>query len=153
MDGGGVVRERPGMQPGVARASWPLVARLSSPATGRTAILTSPVVVPMTENPRRGRLRPLLSGVVLRSQTDGRLCALASAGNQQAFSTIYERYRRELGSHVGRIVRADRADDVVQQAMLAAWTALLAGAEITDLRAWLHRVVHHAALDTVTKRG
>lgn len=50
-------------------------------------------------------------------------------------------------------MRADRADDVVQQAMFAAWTALLGGAEITELRAWLHRVVHNAALDTVTKRG
>src|SRR6202011_1090176 len=107
----------------------------------------------MTENPRRGRLRPLLSGVLLRSQTDERLSALASAGNQQAFSAIYERYRRELGSHAQRIVRPDRADDVVQHAMLAAWSALLAGAEISDLRAWLHRVTHNAALDTINRRG
>ncbi len=107
----------------------------------------------MTENPRRGRLRPLLSGMVLRSQTDERLSALASAGNQQAFTAIYERYRRELGSHARRIVRPDRADDVVQQAMLAAWIALLAGVELSDLRAWLHRVVHNHALDTVNRRG
>jgi RNA polymerase sigma factor (sigma-70 family) len=91
--------------------------------------------------------------VVLRSQTDERLSGLASAGNQQAFTAIYERYRRELGSHARRIVRPDRADDVVQHAMLAAWSALLAGAEISDLRAWLHRVVHNSALDTVSRRG
>jgi RNA polymerase sigma factor (sigma-70 family) len=107
----------------------------------------------MTENQKRRRLRPLLSGVVLRSQTDERLAALASTGNQQAFSTIYERYRRELGSHACRIVRPDRADDVVQHAMLAAWNALLAGAEISDLRAWLHRVTRNAALDTINRRG
>jgi RNA polymerase sigma factor (sigma-70 family) len=107
----------------------------------------------MTEQTRRGRIRPLLSGLILRSQTDERLALLASAGNQQAFSAIYERYQRELGSHAHRIVRADRVDDVVQHAMLAAWTTLLGGAEISDLRAWLHRVVHNAALDTVTRRG
>ncbi len=107
----------------------------------------------MTENPTRGRLRPLLSGVLLRAQTDERLAALASTGNQQAFSAIYERYRRELGSHARRIVRPDRADDVVQHAMLAAWNALLAGAEISDLRAWLHRVTRNAALDTINRRG
>jgi RNA polymerase sigma factor (sigma-70 family) len=91
--------------------------------------------------------------VLLRAQTDERLIALASTGNQQAFSAIYERYRRELGSHAGRIVRPDRVDDVVQHAMLAAWNALLAGAEISDLRAWLHRVTHNAALDTISRRG
>ncbi len=107
----------------------------------------------MTDQPRRGRIRPLLSGLILRSQTDERLALLASAGNQQAFSAIYERYQRELGFHARRIVRADRVDDVVQHAMLAAWTKLLGGAEISDLRAWLHRVVHNAALDTVTRRG
>jgi RNA polymerase sigma factor (sigma-70 family) len=107
----------------------------------------------MTENQKRGRLRPLLSGVLLRAQTDERLAALASTGNQQAFSAIYERYRRELGSHACRIVRPDRADDVVQHAMLAVWNALLAGAEISDLRAWLHRVTHNAALDTINRRG
>ncbi len=37
--------------------------------------------------------------------------------------------------------------------MLAAWTALLGGTEISDLRGWLHRVVHNVALDTVTRRG
>jgi len=107
----------------------------------------------MTEDLRSGRIRPLLSGLVRRSQTDERLALLASTGNQQAFSAIYERYKRELGSHARRIVRADRADDVVQHAMLAAWTALLGGAEIVDLRAWLHRVVHNTALDTVSRRG
>jgi RNA polymerase sigma factor (sigma-70 family) len=89
----------------------------------------------------------------LRTQTDERLTALARTGNQQAFSTIYERYRRELASHAGRIVRPERADDVVQHAMLAAWSALLAGADIANVRAWLHRVTHNAALDTINRRG
>lgn len=107
----------------------------------------------MTKSQKSRRLRPLLSGALLRSQTDERLAALASAGNEQAFGVIYERYGRELGSHAERIVRGDRADDVVQQAMLTAWNALLAGTEISDLRAWLHRVTHNAALDMISRRG
>lgn len=152
MEGGGLGGQRSGIRRGVASASRLLVACRQA-ATWPEAMLSPPAVVPMTENPRTGRLRPLLSGVVLRSQTDARLCTLASAGNQQAFSAIFERYRHELRSHAGRLVRADRTDDVVQKAMLGAWAALLAGSQITDLRAWLHRVVHNAALDTVSKRG
>ncbi|MGI8428032.1 MAG: sigma-70 family RNA polymerase sigma factor [Solirubrobacteraceae bacterium] len=107
----------------------------------------------MTDNRLAGRVRPALSGLVLRSQTDARLVALAATGSQPAFSTIYERYQRELSSHARRIVRADRADDVVQHSMLVAWTALLDGAKISDLRGWLHRIVHNAALDAVKRRG
>ncbi len=107
----------------------------------------------MTDNRLRGRVRPALSGLVLRSQTDARLGALAATGSRPAFGTIYERYQRELRSHARRIVRADRADDVVQHSMLAAWTAMLDGAEISDLRGWLHRIVHNTALDAVKRRG
>lgn len=110
-------------------------------------------MLPVTKSQKSRGLRPLLSGVLLRSQTDERLAALASTGNEQAFGVIYERYRRELVSHAARIVRGDRADDVVQQAMLATWSTLLAGAEISDLRAWLHRVTHNGALDTIGRRG
>jgi RNA polymerase sigma factor (sigma-70 family) len=95
----------------------------------------------------------MVSAAVLRSQSDERLSALASEGNQQAFAVIFDRYRTELRSHAGRIVRADRIDDILQQAMLSAWSAMLAGSEISDLRAWLHRITHNAALGMVTRRG
>jgi len=108
----------------------------------------------MTDHQRAtGRLRPLLSGVMLRTQTDQRLTALARAGHQQAFAAIFERYGRELRSHAARVVRADGVDDVVQQAMLGSWAALLSGAEVADLRAWLHRIVHNTAVSAVTRRG
>jgi hypothetical protein len=66
----------------------------------------------------------LLSGVVLRSQSDERLVALARAGHDQAFVAIAQRYRRELIAHARRLVPADRSEDIVQQAMLNAWSAL-----------------------------
>lgn len=100
-----------------------------------------------------GRLRPLLAGALLRTQTDARLTALAATGNEPAFAALFERYHAELCAHASRIVRDDRAEDVVQQAMLSAWTAFLAGAEIESLRAWLHRIVHNASLSAAVRRG
>lgn len=91
-------------------------------------------------------MRPLLSSVVLRSQTDERLVALARGGHDQAFVTIAQRYRRELLAHARRLVSADRAEDIVQQATLSAWSALRARADVLEARAWLHQIVHHAAL-------
>jgi RNA polymerase sigma-70 factor (ECF subfamily) len=99
------------------------------------------------------RLRPLLSGVVLRSQSDARLAQLASDGHQLAFTTMFERYQRELRVHAARIVRPSQAEDVVQHAMLNAWSALLSGEAVAEPRAWLHRIVHNVALNTVARRG
>jgi len=99
------------------------------------------------------RLRPLLSGVVLRSQSDARLAQLAGEGHQLAFSTIFERYERELAAHAARVVQASRAEDIVQHAMLNAWSALLSGEVVAEPRAWLHRIVHNIALNTVARRG
>jgi len=98
-------------------------------------------------------VRPLLSSVFLRAQSDERLSVLARGGNRHAFAVIFERYASELRAHAARVVRPDRAEDVVQQAMLASWSALLDGAEVREVRAWLHRIVHNAALSTITKRG
>jgi len=98
-------------------------------------------------------VRPLLSSVFLRAQSDERLSALARGGNRHAFAVIFERYASELRAHAARVVRPDRAEDVVQQAMLSSWSALLDGAEVREVRAWLHRIVHNAALSTITKRG
>jgi RNA polymerase sigma factor (sigma-70 family) len=104
------------------------------------------------KQPRRS-IVPLLSGVILRAQSDERLCELARKGSRPAFETIFERYNGELGAHAGRIVRPDRADDVVQQAMVKAWTTIVAGEDVADLRAWLHRIVHNAALNTIARRS
>jgi len=88
----------------------------------------------------------MLSGIVLRSQTDERLVALTRDGHDQAFVAIAERYRRELMAHARRLAPKDRYEDIVQQAMLSAWDALRHQADVHDARAWLHRIVHNAAL-------
>jgi len=89
---------------------------------------------------------PLLRGLILRSQTDEQLVALAREGHDQAFIAIAQRYRRELIAHARRVVPTGSAEDVVQQSMLSAWSALRGQADVLDARGWLHRIVHNAAL-------
>ncbi|HYZ88912.1 MAG TPA: RNA polymerase sigma factor, partial [Myxococcales bacterium] len=86
---------------------------------------------------------------ILRFQSDERLVALARSGHERPFEAIVERYRRALLRHARRIAGDARADDVVQQALVAAWTALERGDEVRDLRAWLYRIVYNTALNSL----
>jgi len=90
-------------------------------------------------------LSPWLSDTLLRAQSDDRLVALARGGHERAFAAIAERYRRELLAFARRLVPDQRAEDVVQQSLLAAWRALDEGAEVRHLSGWLYRIVRNTA--------
>jgi len=94
---------------------------------------------------------PWLSDLFLRSQTDERLVGLARAGHDRAFVAIVERYNRQLVGFARRLGPASRAEDVVQQAFLSAFTALQAGAEVQHLRGWLHQIVRNAAIKAAAR--
>jgi RNA polymerase sigma factor (sigma-70 family) len=83
--------------------------------------------------------------VLLRSQSDERLVALARAGNERAFTAIVERYAPELHALARRLCSDGRSEDVVQQAFLSAFVALSAGSEVRHLRGWLYQIVRNAA--------
>src|SRR4051795_12276863 len=83
------------------------------------------------------------SSVLLRTQTDERLVVLARAGHERAFEAIVERYRGALLRASRRYLPEARAEDALQQAFIAAWSALQRGDEVRDLRAWLYRIVHN----------
>lgn len=91
--------------------------------------------------------------VLLRTQSDARLVALASAGHDRAFEAIVERYRRPLLRACRRILPEARAEDALQQALMAAWTALRRGDEVSDLRPWLYKVVRNTALNQLRVAG
>jgi RNA polymerase sigma factor (sigma-70 family) len=101
--------------------------------------------------PRLLRSPARLAGAsLLRLQTDERLAALAHGGHEQAFNAIVERYREPLMGYARRLAGADRAEDVVQQALASAHTALTARDEpIRQLRPWLYRIVHNTALNAL----
>lgn len=94
-----------------------------------------------------------MSLVLLRSQTDDRLVALARQGHERAFEAIVRRYRRPLLSTCRRIVSDALAEDVLQQALVSAWTALRRGDDVHDLHAWLFQIVRNTAISTLRRSG
>jgi RNA polymerase sigma factor (sigma-70 family) len=98
-------------------------------------------------------MKPIVSTTILRAQTDARLIALTRQGHEPAFETIVQRYRKSVLRYCRRFLPEARAEDALQQAFLNAWAALRGGAEVTDLRRWLYRVAHNAALDAASKAG
>jgi RNA polymerase sigma factor (sigma-70 family) len=96
---------------------------------------------------------PSPSVTLLRTQSDDRLVALAAAGHERAFEAIVERYRRQLLRHARRYLPEARAEDAMQQALVSAWTALRRGDDVREPRAWLHRIVHNSALNTLRTPG
>ena len=91
--------------------------------------------------------------VLLRTQTDERLVALARDGHERAFEAIVERYRRPLLRTCRRVLSEARAEDALQQALMAAWRGLRRGDEVRELRPWLHRIAHNTALNHLRMAG
>jgi RNA polymerase sigma factor (sigma-70 family) len=93
------------------------------------------------------------SALLLRSQSDERLLELAREGHERAFEAIVERYRRPLLRACRRVLPEGRAEDAVQQALVAAWTAIERGYEVRELRPWLFRIAHNTALNQLRVSG
>jgi RNA polymerase sigma factor (sigma-70 family) len=93
------------------------------------------------------------STVLLRTQSDERLVALARAGHERAFEAIVERYRRPLARETRRYLPEARAEDALQQTWVAAWTALARGDDVRELRPWLYRIARNTALNQLRVSG
>jgi RNA polymerase sigma factor (sigma-70 family) len=96
---------------------------------------------------------PSPSLVLLRTQSDARLVALAREGHERAFEAIVERYRRQLLRGCRRVLPEARAEDALQQALVAAWRGLRRGDEVRELRPWLHRIAHNTSLNLLRQAG
>ncbi len=95
-------------------------------------------------------MSPKASTRLLATQSDERLVVLARAGHERAFEALVQRYRSPLLRYCHRLRLADnRAEDVVQQTLMQAWTALRRGAEVRELRPWLYRIAHNTAVSAV----
>src|SRR3954447_16667248 len=87
---------------------------------------------------------------LLRVQTGERLVALAGEGHERAFEAIVERYHALLERYAARLVGPSRGEDAVQQAFVNAHSYLIGHPEkAIELRPWLYRIVHNAALNTL----
>ncbi len=99
-------------------------------------------------------MTPHVSITLLRTQTDERLIELIAAGHDRAFDAVVDRYRRPLLRYARRFLHEEeRAEDVVQTALVSAWTALREGTSVRDLRPWLYRIVHNGALNVMKNPG
>jgi RNA polymerase sigma factor (sigma-70 family) len=99
-------------------------------------------------------MSPSVSVRLLLTQSDARLLAFAYAGHERAFEALVQRYRRSLLGYCRRLLLSDeRAEDALQQALLQAWLALRSGAEVRDVKSWLYRIVHNAALNALRVSG
>lgn len=96
---------------------------------------------------RPKRPDPTPSDSSLAAQPDDRLLTAAADGDERAFEAIVTRYHAPLTRYCSRILRAERVDDAVQHAFLAAWLALERGVPVRALRPWLYSITHNAAID------
>src|SRR5688572_17880746 len=78
---------------------------------------------------------------------DRRLAERAGAGDERAFAELVERHRPQLLRYVARRFRPELAEDAVQEALLSAHRALIAGTRPADVRAWLSTIAWRRALD------
>jgi RNA polymerase sigma factor (sigma-70 family) len=99
-------------------------------------------------------MSPFLSVRLLQTQSDERLLAAAGAGHERAFEALVQRYRKPLLRYCRRLLLPEsRAEDALQQGLMQAWLALQHGTQVSDARAWLYRVVHNAAVDSLRTSG
>ena len=74
---------------------------------------------------------------------------LVRDGHDRAFEEIVRRYRSSLVTFAGGIVPGDHAEDVVQDALTKAHTALGRGDAEINLKPWLYTIVRNGALNAL----
>ena len=80
--------------------------------------------------------------------------ARARGGDDEAFRQLTEPHRRELQLHSYRILGSVQdAEDVVQEALLAAWRSLDAFEGRASMRAWLYRIATNRCLNALRARS
>src|SRR5690349_9822119 len=72
------------------------------------------------------------------------------AGEEQAFQTLVEPYRRELQVHCYRLTGSlTDAEDLLQETLLAAWRGLAGFQQRSSLRSWLYRIATNQCLNAL----
>ncbi|HXD77004.1 MAG TPA: RNA polymerase sigma-70 factor [Puia sp.] len=88
-----------------------------------------------------------------QSLPDSRLAALLKAGDEVAYTEIFERYKVILYKHAFRVLEdRDDANDVIQDVFLALWQKKDMLAVETSLGAYLYHAVRNRIFDRISHR-
>src|SRR5882762_3690463 len=90
-----------------------------------------------------------LATIAIRCQSDSRLVGLVREGHDRAFEEIVRRYRAPLVTYAGGIVPGHHAEDVVQEALTRAHSALGQSDAEMNLKPWLFTIVRNRALNAL----
>jgi RNA polymerase sigma factor (sigma-70 family) len=84
---------------------------------------------------------------------DERLAQRVGAGDERAFTVVYERYHQMLYRYCRSILHNDAdAQDALQSAFTAAFAALRAGQRDAPMRPWLFRIAHNESVSVLRRR-
>ena len=98
--------------------------------------------------------QPLLSGRAIGLLTDEKLAAMASAGSNEAFATLYRRYHQAVYRYCLSLLRQEAdARDALQGSMLAALSSLRARPIEGAFKPWLFRVAHNQSISIIRRRA
>src|SRR3954470_18257078 len=96
---------------------------------------------------RRVRFRPM------RRMSDDELAAAVAAGDERAFTAIFERYHQPLYRYCHSILRdPELAADALQNTMIAALRGLEGEERAIALRPGLYRIAHNQSISLVRRR-
>jgi RNA polymerase sigma factor (sigma-70 family) len=85
---------------------------------------------------------------LLRLQSDERLVALIRRGSNTAFEVLVSRYETRLLAFCRHLLGSrEDAEDVLQEALAAAYNALLADDRPINVRPWLYRIARNRSLN------
>lgn len=88
----------------------------------------------------------------METPTQTALVLAAQAGDQKAFETLADAYRRELLVHCYRMVGSlSDAEDLVQETLLRAWEKRATLTSPQSYRAWLYRIATNLCLNRLTR--
>ena len=81
------------------------------------------------------------------------LLEAARGGDEAAFGSLVERYRRELHAHCYRMLGSVHdAEDALQDALLRAWRGLARFEGRSSLRSWLYTIATNTCLNAIERR-
>lgn len=79
---------------------------------------------------------------------------MVTAGDERAFSILYDRYHRRLFRYCLSILQSEAdADDAVQSTFTAALEALQRNRRHAPVRPWVYRIAHNEAISLIRRRS